>query len=164
MLGYKVMNYDSRTGTITSGRDARQKFPLKKGYTMQMPGNGIYMSLGKDYVLTYYSGLAENEVLIEFSFDPDDILFGNLTDRETEFAVSEATIKDYEVLESDEEFDEGMDSGNFLSKDLPSGPTIYPVPPDSREYADIDSKRRGGAKVKVRGNKTARDKKAKHAG
>ncbi len=155
MVGYKVMNYDPRTGTLTSGRDARQKFPLKKGYTMNMPGNGIYMSLGKDYVVTYYSGLAENEVLIEFSFDPDDILFGNLTDRETEFAVSKATINDYEVLESDEEFDEGMDSGNFLSKDLSSGPTIYPVPQNSREYENIDSPRRGGAKVRVHGNKNS---------
>ena len=59
---------------------------------------------------------------------------------------------------------EGMDNAFFLSKDLSSGPTIYPVPDDSKEYEDIDSERRGGAKVKVRGNKTARDKKAKHAG
>ena len=59
---------------------------------------------------------------------------------------------------------EGMDNAFFLSKDLSSGPTTYPVPKGSREYEDIDSERRGGAKVKVRGNKNARNKKAKHAG
>lgn len=160
MKGYKVMNYDARTGTLTSGRDSRQQFPLKKGYTMKMPGNGIYMSLGKDYVQTYYSGLAENEVLIEFSFEPDDILFGNLTDRETEFAVSKATITDFEVLESDEEFDdsvdEGMDNANFLSKDLSSGPTIYPLPTNITKYKDINSVPRGGKKLRIRSRKQKR--------
>ena len=48
------------------------------------------------------------------------------------------------------EMEEGMDNAFFLSKDLSSGPSTYPIPPASRQYHNIDSKKRGGAKVKVR--------------
>ena len=48
---------------------------------------------------------------------------------------------------------EGMDNAFFLSKDLSSGPTVYPVPPASREYENINSKRRGGKKIKVKKRK-----------
>ena len=64
-----------------------------------------------------------------------------------------------------QQINEGMDNAFFLSKDLPSGPTTYPVPPGSREYEDINTEPKGGPKVKVRnGNKATRNKKAKHAG
>lgn len=62
-----------------------------------------------------------------------------------------------------QEATEGMDAGTFLSKDLPQGVTGFPLPTDSREYININSKRRGGAEVKIRhGNKTRANKKAKH--
>ena len=57
-----------------------------------------------------------------------------------------------------------MDAGTFLSKDLPQGVTGFPLPTDSTEYININSKRRGGAKVKIRhGNKTRANKKTKHS-
>lgn len=63
----------------------------------------------------------------------------------------------------DQQTTEGMDAGTFLSKDLPQGVTGYPLPQDSKDYVNINSERRGGAKVKVRhGNKTSANKKAKH--
>jgi hypothetical protein len=45
---------------------------------------------------------------------------------------------------------EGTDNGFFMSKLTGAGPTIYPLPTSAEKYDDIDSKRRGGAKVKVR--------------
>ena len=57
---------------------------------------------------------------------------------------------------------EGMDNAFFLSRDVPPGVEPYSLPTDAKEYTDINSKRRGGAKVKVRGRKTTTDKKAEH--
>lgn len=48
---------------------------------------------------------------------------------------------------------EGTDNGFFLSKLTGAGPTIYPLPTSAEEYDDIDSEKRGGAKVKVRKRK-----------
>ena len=62
---------------------------------------------------------------------------------------------------------EGHDNSFYLSKDLSSGPTTYPMPQGSREYENINSKPKGGPRVKVKsrhGNKNTRDAKAKHAG
>jgi hypothetical protein len=59
--------------------------------------------------------------------------------------------------------EEGTDNAFFLSPMKGRGPTIYPLPSSAKKYRDIDSKRRGGAKVKVRnGNKTTRNQKTKH--
>ena len=78
--------------------------------------------------------------------------------------LDEGTRYEEEVAKVDQQTTEGMDAGTFLSKDLPSGVTGYPVPTDSSVYKNINSKRRGGAKVKVRdGNKASSDKQAKHS-
>ena len=90
LRGYKVMR--SEGGKAIAGADSRQGFPLKKGHVIKMPGKGVYLSLGRQYVLDYYSGLADNEVLLTLSFDSGDITFGNITDRETEIAVKKAKV------------------------------------------------------------------------
>lgn len=95
-LGYKVMRYEN--GQLISGANKRLQFPAKVGEVLEMPGNGIYMSPNKDYVIDYYSGLADDEVLITFEFDPNDITFGNLTDKESEVAVKKAKILDLKKL------------------------------------------------------------------
>jgi hypothetical protein len=46
--------------------------------------------------------------------------------------------------------EEGTSNGVFLSKDLSSGPTIYPLPTGAKKYKNINSKRKGGPKIKVR--------------
>ena len=59
---------------------------------------------------------------------------------------------------------EGTDNSFYLSPLKGRGPTIYPLPSSAKKYRNIDSKRRGGAKVKVQnGNKTTRNQKAKHS-
>ena len=95
-VGYKVMRFDGKYAI--AGADSRQKFSLKKGSTISMTGNGIYLGTDKQYVLDYYSGLADREVLITFSFDPNKITTGNLTDREVEISVPNAKIVDWEEL------------------------------------------------------------------
>lgn len=98
-LGYKVMRHQN--GKAVSGANNGLSFDLKKGATVRMPGNGIYLTLDKEYARTYYSGHDDN-VLITFEFDPFDVKWGNLTDRETEFSVSEAKILDWEVYSGEE--------------------------------------------------------------
>jgi hypothetical protein len=65
--------------------------------------DGIYLSLDPNYVITYYSHGSDDpedpqEVLATFKFDPNDIIDGNLTDRETEFRVSKAMLYDFKYL------------------------------------------------------------------
>lgn len=96
---YKVMSLVG--GKLVSGANSRLSFPARKGTTIRMPGNGLYMSPNKQYVLTYYSGLADNEVLLTLEFSKGDIKWGNLTDREAEVAASPVKIIDIEPLDDD---------------------------------------------------------------
>ena len=95
-IGYKVMRVEG--GKVVAGADSRQSYPLRKGYVIAMPGNGIYLSLQKQYVLDYYSGLADDEVLLTLEFSEKDITTGNLTDRETEVSVKRAKIVSFKRL------------------------------------------------------------------
>jgi len=45
--------------------------------------------------------------------------------------------------------EEGTDNGFYLTQLTGSGPTIYPMPTGSKKYRNINSKKRGGPKVKV---------------
>jgi len=94
---YKVMSLQD--GKLVSGANSRLGFPARKGATIRMPGNGVYMSPNKRYVLDYYSGLADNEVLLTLEFNRGDIKWGNLTDREAEVAASPVKILDIEPLD-----------------------------------------------------------------
>jgi ribosomal protein S18 acetylase RimI-like enzyme len=97
-IGYKVMRYEN--GMLIAGANSKLTFKAEIGKTISMPGNGIYMSPNKEYVLNYYSGLADNEMLITFEFDIKDITFGNLTDKEAEVAVKQAKIINLEPIEN----------------------------------------------------------------
>lgn len=98
MIGYKFMRYED--GEAVSGADSRLRVPLRRGNTLRVPGRGIFLSLDRQYVEDYYSGLHDDEVLLTLSFDEDDIVFGNPTDRETELGVSRVRIEDFEVRTS----------------------------------------------------------------
>ena len=100
LTGYKVMPI--RNGKIGSGANSRLNLDIKKGKTISMPGNGIYVSLDKQYVLDYYAGLADEEVLVTFEFDSGDITTGNITDKETEIPVKNAFVKDVQELDEGE--------------------------------------------------------------
>jgi len=96
-VGYKVMRYEN--GNLIAGADSRQIFPSKIGSSIQMKGNGIYLGTNKQYVLDYYSGLADDERLLTFEFDEDDITTGNLTDQQVEVSVSNAILKNIEEFD-----------------------------------------------------------------
>ena len=90
LTGYKVMPLIN--GEISSGANARLNLDIKVGKVLTMPGNGIYLSLNKQYVLDYYSELADDEVLITFKFNSKDITTGDITDRETELSVKKVLV------------------------------------------------------------------------
>lgn len=96
MLGYKVMNFVS--GRAVSMADSRQSFVPQIGDIIEFNFPGIWLSLSKQYVLDYYAGNDMN-ILLTFEFDPKHVIEGNITDRETEFTVLEATLVDYSVFE-----------------------------------------------------------------
>ena len=100
LVGYKIMNTDGRK--VISGADSRQSFNLKKNAEIRMKGDGIYVGTSKQYVLDYYSGLADREVLLTFHFKKEDITSGNIEDREPELSLRSAKLIDWEFLEMDE--------------------------------------------------------------
>jgi len=95
--GYKVMALAG--DRLVSGANARLSFPAREGAVLRMPGNGIYLSPNRDYVLDYYSGLAEDEVLLTLGFRTADIKWGNLSDRESEVGVSPVTVISIERID-----------------------------------------------------------------
>ena len=97
MKGYKVMRIEG--DRLVSGANSRLSFPARKGSTIRMPGNGLYLSPNKRYVLDYYSGLADHEVLLTLEVSESDIKWGTLTDREAEVGVSPVKIVDIEPLD-----------------------------------------------------------------
>lgn len=90
--GYKVMALED--GVLRSGADSRQTFDMAAGTTISMPGNGVFLSNNPEYVIDYYSGLADDEVLIEVKFDRDNVVDGDsqFNDREPEIGVSDVEI------------------------------------------------------------------------
>lgn len=96
-LGYKVMPIEN--GHIVSGANKRLgEMELRVGANIEMPGNGIYMSPLREYVLSHYSGLADEEVLITFLFDTDEMVTGNLEDAEPEISVRKAKIMHFQAI------------------------------------------------------------------
>lgn len=112
MTGYKVMRVED--SMLVAGADARQRFPLARGAKIRMPGCGVYLSPHREYVLTYYSGLAPTEALLTVEFDPDALLSGDLRDREPEVSVREVTVVDYEILPTQEENPSGAPQDDHI--------------------------------------------------
>jgi hypothetical protein len=102
MLGYKVMRYDPVTNRVISGANSRLSYPAIEGSTMRMPGIGVWLSLDKQYVLDNYRG-HDHEVLLTVSFDPDDIVRGNITDKQSEFTVPSCVIEKILRLPTEDE-------------------------------------------------------------
>lgn len=99
LLGYKVVRREGNMGI--SGADSRLRFPLQLHTVIRMPGKGIYLSPNERYVRDYYAGHHEKEALLTLAFSPENIVWGNLVDRESEVAVSEATIVAIEELNAE---------------------------------------------------------------
>lgn len=99
-VGYKVMPLEN--GILIAGADKRQTFELKKNTNIKMNGNGIYIGMDKDYVMDYYSGLAEEEVFLTLEFNKADITTGNIEDKEPELSLRTAKIIDIHKIEDGE--------------------------------------------------------------
>lgn len=92
------MRFDPAICEVISGADARLRSKIAVGQYLTMPDPGIWMSLGRKYVIDHYA-VHDVNVLIEFAFDPEMVLAGNLTDRETEFAAPSARVISLSILE-----------------------------------------------------------------
>jgi len=90
-IGWKVMRTTPEGTHLVSGADGRIVLPIITGDTLTMPHPGIWMSLDRKYVLDHYR-CHDHEALLCLSFDPATLRAGNLTDRQTEFAVPRATL------------------------------------------------------------------------
>ena len=100
MLGYKVMRLED--GRAVSLADSQHGFEVRKGATIQMPGVGVFLSTNRQFVVTHYTGLTDDqEVILTLEFDPKDILSGHLHDRESVLTVSAAKIVDFEIVENE---------------------------------------------------------------
>ena len=100
---YKVMCYTQEENKITAGANSNLTYDLNElldGKPLEMPGNGCYVAPNKEYVLDYYSGLAENEVLLKFEYDDKNIITGNINDQEPEISIS--SLKLIEAYKLDE--------------------------------------------------------------
>ncbi len=126
LIGYKIMSVDN-DGQLTSGADSRMKFENKIGQTIAMPGDGVFLNNKPSYVMDYYSGLADNEVLLKVEFDKKDIKFGEsqLTDLEPEIGVSKAKILDSKKVTEDGEDISGQ--GIKYSKEKIKKPSSKPI-------------------------------------
>lgn len=101
MTGYKVMRLEN--GQLVSGANSRISLPAQIGAIHSMPGHGIYLGKTPEYVKSHYSYSEQpddpQEVLITYQFDPSQITFGNLNDREWEIAVPQAKVVNIEPLQ-----------------------------------------------------------------
>ena len=102
LIGYKVMDYDPNSKELISGADRRLRLDKRRGATHRMRGKGIFLGATSEYVLDYYANFEYN-ALITYSFSPDDVLSGNLLDREPEISVSEAQVLKIEIFDEDME-------------------------------------------------------------
>lgn len=100
MIGYKVMR--SNETKLFSGADSRLSYNKKIGTKIEMDRNGIFLALSREYVLDYYSGLADEESLLTLEFDESDIVSGNLNDKEAELGVKKVVITKIQDLDEGE--------------------------------------------------------------
>jgi len=101
MIGYKVMRGEN--GVLISGSNSRIALPMQTGVIHSMPGQGIFLGITPEYVTDYYFSGGEDpddpkEYLITYEFDPSQITFGNLKDREWEISVPSAKVIDIKPL------------------------------------------------------------------
>lgn len=114
LIGYKIMRTEN--GRVIAGADSRQSFDLELGTDIKMQGNGIYLGMSKDYVMTYYSGLADEEVLLTLQFKKSDIIVGDLNDKEPELSLKTVKVIGIEYLEEGELIEKPVKKANSKLK------------------------------------------------
>ena len=92
MIGWKVMRASTDGQVLISGADGRLRFPAHASTWIDMPGQGIWMSLSPAHVLDHYA-VHDYNALVALSFDPASVLQGRLDDAEPEFTVRHARVE-----------------------------------------------------------------------
>jgi hypothetical protein len=95
--GYKVMtiNEDDELESLAHSHQTQEN---RIGAMHHVSDHGMYLANTAKFVLDYYSGNSDNEVLIKYEFSPKDVLSGNLTDKEAVITVSKALVHDMKGL------------------------------------------------------------------
>jgi hypothetical protein len=100
LFGFKVMNYNMETKEVVSGANSAIRLPLRVGKMHRMPGAGIFLGNDEQYVMDNYA-VHDVNALIKYQFDPADLKYGNLTDREAEIGVSQAKVVHFDLYDAD---------------------------------------------------------------
>ena len=97
LTGYKVMAYVN--GRAQSHADSNVSIELKRGKRVSISGNGLYLSNNKEFTLTHYTQLSDHDdVLLTFEYSQNDIQTGSDQDEQSDFTVSRAMLKDFEII------------------------------------------------------------------
>lgn len=94
--GYKIVGYNPKTKSAYSLYGGiNSPISLKIGETTTYKGQGLFLGNSKEYCLTFFSGLAENELLLTYEFNKNDLLSDKDQD---EFRVRKATLISIEEI------------------------------------------------------------------
>lgn len=101
---FKVMPKIEGSDLYRSGANGNLTFKLEdlqEGATLKMP-NGVYAGMNKEYVMDYYSGLANEEILLVSKSKRKHILEGDITDLEPELRLREmTTVEAYQIIDGE---------------------------------------------------------------
>lgn len=100
VTAYKVVRV--LNGQLVSAANENIVIPSEIGSVITMKGNGIYLSTSKDFVMTYYSGLSDEEALLTYEIDPSDVT-GDISAPDGEITASRAKLVKVEHLDPIEE-------------------------------------------------------------
>lgn len=90
MIAYKVMR--KIKGRLHSLAHNHHTFSSEIGTAISMSGRGVWLSTNKQFVLSYYSGNHDDEVLLQVMYSHHDITSGNDVDNENVFTVPRCAI------------------------------------------------------------------------
>ena len=99
----ELINDALRVGVDLTAKNIAARFKAAIERVHSMPGQGIFLGKSPEYVTDYYFSGGEDptdpkEHLITYEFDPSQITFGNLQDREWEISVPSAKVVDIKPL------------------------------------------------------------------
>lgn len=109
-VGYKVVGF--KNGKVYSLQNPDKYYSLRIGEIEEDP-SGFFLGTTKEFVTDYYSGLTEDQdILLEYSYDSDDLLFGD--PKETgEVKVGKAKLLSAYVLDNDSLGDDRLNRMKF---------------------------------------------------
>ena len=99
LIGYKIVAYEG--GKLYSLQNPDLEYNVKVG-TVESPANGMFLGTTEDFVKDYYLEMTDKQdALLIYEYNAEDVISGNL-DEEGEVKVTQATLKDIEVIPTEE--------------------------------------------------------------